>query len=70
MVNTKETQKSEHHKMRKKPEQEMGKERGKQGELQGNDLFEDFQVMGRIKSQRFTSKAQILKLKARKPGHC
>jgi hypothetical protein len=70
MVNTKETQKSEHHKMRKKPEQEMGKERGKQGELQGNDLFEDFQVMGRIKSQRFTSKAQILKLKTRKPGHC
>jgi uncharacterized membrane protein len=39
MVNTKETQKSEHHKMRKKAEQEMAKERGKQGELQENDLF-------------------------------
>jgi hypothetical protein len=39
MVNTKETQKSEHHKMRKKAEQEMGKERGKQGELQEDDLF-------------------------------
>lgn len=27
-------------------------------------FFEEFQVMGRIKSQRYTSKAQILKLES------